>query len=89
MTPEAGDFVSVHWYGKLLAPFSEDFTFLFSGDDGFRFYLEGVLLIDRWDSCCDDMTANVPLTQGRYYDFVVEYRELQEKAYLKIQWSSP
>lgn len=61
VTPEAGDFVSVHWYGKLLAPFSEDFTFLFSGDDNFRFYLEGVLLIDRWDSCCDDMTANVPL----------------------------
>lgn len=39
VTPEAGDYVSVHWYGKLLAPYSEDFTFILQGDDGFRFYL--------------------------------------------------
>lgn len=89
VTPNAGDFVSVHWFGKLLAPSTEDFTFLLSGDDGFRFYLNGVLLIDRWDTCCDDMTADVPLKQGSYYDFVVEYRELQEQANLQILWSSP
>jgi hypothetical protein len=57
LTPEAGDFVSVHWYGKLLAPKSEPYTFVLKGDEGFRLYLDGQLLIDRWDSCCDEMQA--------------------------------
>ena len=61
VTPEAGDFVSIHWFGKLRAPFSEDFTFKLTGDDGFRMYLEGVLVVDRWDTCCDDMTITLPL----------------------------
>jgi hypothetical protein len=53
ITNESGDFVSIHWYGKLLAPATEDFTFILNGDDGFRFYLQGILLVDRWNSCCD------------------------------------
>jgi hypothetical protein len=41
ITAEAGYFVSAHWYGKLLAPATEDFTFILNGNDGFRFYLDG------------------------------------------------
>lgn len=40
ITEEAGDFVSIHWYGKLRPPYSEDYTLIFTGDDGFRFYFE-------------------------------------------------
>jgi mannan endo-1,4-beta-mannosidase len=64
VTPSSGDYVSVHWYGNLLAPASEDFTFVLSGDEGFRFKLKGKLLIDRWETCCDDMTVTVPLVRG-------------------------
>ena len=39
ITNEAGNFVSAHWYGKLLAPASEPFTFTLNGDEGFRLYL--------------------------------------------------
>lgn len=38
ITNEAGNFVSAHWYGKLLAPASEPFTFTLNGDEGFRLY---------------------------------------------------
>lgn len=41
ITPESGDYVSAHWYGKLLAPATEDFIFVLNGDDGFRFHFEG------------------------------------------------
>jgi hypothetical protein len=54
VTKEASDFVSVHWYGKLQAPLTEDFTFIIKADDGVRFYFEHQLVIDRWDFCCDD-----------------------------------
>jgi len=37
ITAQAGDYVSAHWHGKLLAPSTEDITFILNGDDGFRF----------------------------------------------------
>lgn len=89
ITEEAGDFVSIHWYGKLLAPYSEDFTFIIRGDDGFRFYFESELVIDRWSNCCDEMTITIPLTAGKLHDFRLEFRELQEVAYFKVEWTSP
>ena len=89
ITEEAGDFVSIHWYGKLRAPLSEDFTFIFSGDDGFRFYFDNQLRIDRWDTCCDDMTIRLSLVKDEFYDFVLEFREFQETANFKVEWISP
>lgn len=76
ITDETGDFVSIHWYGKLLSPATEDFTFVLNGDDGFRFYIDTVLLIDRWNTCCDEMTVTLPLVDGTFYDIVLEYKEL-------------
>jgi len=89
LTKEASDFVSIHWYGKILAPLTEDFTFILRGDDGFKFYFDNELLIDRWDSCCDDMLLTLRLVQGTFYDIRIEYKELQEIAYFSFEWSSP
>ena len=89
VTQEAGDFVSIHWYGKLRAPLSEDFTFILSGDDSFRFWFDNELVVDRWDSCCDDMTIRLTLVQDSFYDFVLEFREFQETASFKVEWISP
>lgn len=89
LTPTSGDFVSIHWYGKILSPATEDFTFILSGDDGFKMYLDGVLLIDRWNWCCDDMAVTVPLIEGTFYDLVLEYKELQNLASFNFEWYSP
>lgn len=89
MTEEASDFTSIHWYGKLKAPSSEDFTFIFNGDDGFRFYLDHQLLVDRWESCCDEMQIVLTLREGQFYDLVLEFKEMQEIAYLSLEWTSP
>ena len=63
ITAEAGDFVSAHWYGKLRAPITEEFTFIFNADDGFRFYFDTELLVDRWDTCCDEMMIRLNLVK--------------------------
>jgi len=68
ITYEAGDFVSIHWYGKLCPPYSEDYTLILSGDDGFRFYFNNQLTIDRWDTCCDEMTVRLSLKANTFYD---------------------
>lgn len=76
ITNEAADFVSIRWYGKIRSPTTEEYTFILTGDDGIRFYVNGKLLIDRWDTCCDDMTATVSLTKDEFYDIRLEYKEL-------------
>jgi len=88
ITNEVADFVSVRWSGKVLAPYSEEFTFIFTADDGVRFYWQGVLVLDRWDSCCDDVSITLPMVQGTYYDVRLEFKQYQEEAYIYMYWTS-
>jgi hypothetical protein len=88
ITNEAGDFVSAHWYGKIRAPVTEEFTFIFNGDDGFRFYFETELLVDRWDTCCDEMQVRLNLVKDQFYDVIFEYKEIQETASFRVEWLS-
>ena len=88
VTNEAADFVSARWFGKILAPFTEEFTFILHADDGVRVYFDGTLVIDRWDSCCDDVTTTQPMVQGTFYDLMIEWKEYQENAYISLKWTS-
>jgi hypothetical protein len=88
LTPEAADFVSIRWYGKIRAPYTEEFTFIASGDDGIRIYMDGNLMADRWDTCCDDVSFSLNFTQDEFYDTIIEYKEHQERARFKLEWVS-
>lgn len=88
MTDEAADFVSARWVGKVLSPSTEEYTFIIHADDGVRLYLEGELVINRWDECCDDTTYTKSLVQGTFYDIRLEWKEHQEEAYITLYWSS-
>lgn len=38
VTNDVADFVSIRWFGKILAPVTEEFTFIMHADDGVRLY---------------------------------------------------
>jgi hypothetical protein len=76
LTNEAADFVSVQWFGRIRPEYSEYFTFLVSGDDGFRITIDGVVVADRWDSCCDDLAFGMNMTANAFYDTLIEFKEL-------------
>lgn len=88
LTPEAADFVSIHWFGKIRAPSTEEFTFILSADDGVRMTVDGVIVVDRWDTCCDDISFGMNLTLDAFYDVVIEYKEHEESAHFKLEWVS-
>jgi hypothetical protein len=88
ITNEAADFVSIHWYGKLRSPVSEEVTIIIGADDGVRLYLDDSLVVDRWDTCCEDVSFNVNLTKDQFYNILIEYKELQEEARFKMEWVS-
>lgn len=88
ITNEVADFVSVRWSGKVLAPVTEEFTFIIRADDGVRFYWQGTLVLDRWESCCEDVAITLPMVAGTYYDVRLEFKEYQEEAFVYLYWTS-
>ena len=88
ITPSASDFVSARWYARIKAPLTEDFFFTVEADDGVRLYFDGVLKIDRWDTCWEDQIFTNYLEQGKFYDIKLEYKEEQGGARVKLYWSS-
>ena len=50
ITPNASDFVSVRWTGKIRSSWSLLHTFYVVADEGARLWIDDELLIDRWAS---------------------------------------
>ncbi len=65
---------SIRWTAQLTAPEDGDYTFTFSGDDGFRVFLDGKRLIDHWVAGPETpVSGEVKLQAGKAYDLRVEY----------------
>ncbi len=84
------DNFSVRWIGQVEAQFDENYTFFARSSDGMRVWLDGVLIIDRWQ---DQNTTEVssllqPLVASQRYDLVVEYYEATGEAQAHLSWSS-
>jgi beta-glucosidase len=81
------DFYSVRWSGKLTAPESGTFKIGIDGNDGYRIYLDGDLILDNWVK----RTKQAVLTdfyfeKGREYDLLIEYYEPTGNAWFSLVW---
>ncbi|MFJ6386350.1 PA14 domain-containing protein [Streptomyces sp. NPDC091972] len=85
------DDVSVRWTGRLVPTASGPHTFSVIGDNGFRLWLGGQLLIDHWvDDWDREQTAQpVELAAGQSYDIKVEYFEHYGGSNLHLRWIRP
>jgi beta-glucosidase len=81
------DWYSVRWTGKLKAPTSGRFNLGVQGDDGYRLYIDGKLIIDRWSKETFALTM-VPFTfaKGRTYDVRIEFYENVGNARFRLVW---
>lgn len=85
------DFVNVSWSGKITAPTTEPYVFTFKGDDGFKVWIDGKLVISAWrpQAITAYRTKQIPLEAGKKYDIKIEYFELAGLASAKFSWQSP
>ncbi|MFJ9630833.1 PA14 domain-containing protein [Streptomyces sp. NPDC101175] len=85
------DDVSVRWTGRIVPAKSGPHTFSIIGDNGFRLWIGGQLLIDHWiDDWDNEQTAPpVELTAGTAYDIKVEYFEHYGGSNLHLRWTEP
>ncbi|HEY4154969.1 MAG TPA: glycoside hydrolase family 3 N-terminal domain-containing protein [Puia sp.] len=83
------DFYSVRWTGKLKAPQSGMVKIGLDGNDGYRLYLDNVLVIDRWRKQTYS-TRLVPFhfEKDKSYDIRVEFYEPDGNAHIKLIWNA-
>ncbi len=83
------DFYSVRWTGMLTSPVSGRVRLGVDGNDGYRLYLDGELLIDDWAKASHRlMSAEVALKKGREYRIKLEYAEPAGDTKFKLVWDA-
>jgi len=84
------DTFSVRWTGQVQAGETGTHQFFVTSDDGVRFWLDGVPLVDSWyDRAPATDVASLSLTAGRRYDLLMEYYENGGGAVARLEWSGP
>ncbi|WP_175621636.1 glycoside hydrolase family 3 N-terminal domain-containing protein [Chryseobacterium schmidteae] len=82
------DNYSVRWTGKLKAPNSGKYKLGLRGNDGFRLYLNGKLLIDNWEKLSySTKTVELDFNKGQKSDIVVEFHENRGEANIELIWN--
>lgn len=81
---------AARWTGQIEAEHTEDYTFSAIGDNGFRVWIDGELVIDHWEKDWDnEQTSDViPLVAGQRYDLKVEQFQETGGANMFLRWSS-
>ncbi|MGW1747243.1 PA14 domain-containing protein [Streptomyces sp. NPDC002092] len=90
-TTGQSDDVSVRWTGKIVPEKTGPHTFSIIGDNGFRLWIDGKLVIDHWvdDWDREQTGAPVELTAGKAYDIKDEYFEHYGGSNLHLRWTRP
>ncbi len=82
------DFYSVRWTGKLKAPESGTYKLGIDGNDGYRLYSDGQLLIDNWTKLGKSVkTQAFTFEKDRTYDLKIEFYEPVGNAWFKLVWN--
>ncbi|PIF46550.1 beta-glucosidase [Chryseobacterium sp. 52] len=82
------DNYSIRWTGKLKAPENGKYELGLRGNDGFRLYLNGKMMIDQWEKLSySTKTATINFIKDQEYDIVIEFRENRGEANVELIWN--
>jgi uncharacterized repeat protein (TIGR03806 family) len=86
----SSDHFTALWTGQVQAQFSEIYTFYTTTDDGVRLWVNGQLVVDKWqDQSPTEWSGTIALTAGQRYDIRMVYYENAGGAVAQLSWSSP
>ncbi|QIL38586.1 beta-glucosidase [Pedobacter sp. HDW13] len=84
----ATDNYSVRWQGEIKALKTGTFQIGLAGNDGYRLYLDGKLIIDQWNKASyHTLTEAFNFEAGKSYPIKVEFKEPKGNAYIKLIWN--
>ena len=82
---------TVRWTGRIVAPYSETYTFYAAADDGVRVWINHTLVIDKWAAHgLTEFSSKFTFRAGEQYLFKCEYLEIDGgEASVYLYWESP
>lgn len=82
------DFYSIRWTGKIKSPVSGTYKIGLRGNDGFRFYLDGKLVIDQWlKQSYSTRVVEFTFEKNKPYDVRIEFFEPVGNTQLQFIWN--
>lgn len=83
------DWFSVRWTGQIKAPKTGKINIGIEGNDGYRMYLDGKLLIDNWQKqSYNTILKEFYFEEGKDYDVKIEFYESAGNAKFKLVWDA-
>ena len=91
VSPQLKQNYSVRWTGVLAPAASADYVLGFTGQDGYRVWVDGQLLVEDWTPHRPSTTVTkaIHLDQGHIYALKVEYFQTVRAAEAKLVWGIP
>ncbi len=92
--PPAGlsklDDFSARWMGKLVAPEDGEYEIGVEGDDGFRLWLDGKLVVQDWNAAAARYQGTkVTLRKGQEVALRLDYYQAGRDRVLRLRWRTP
>jgi beta-glucosidase len=85
----SNDQYSVRWTGKLLSPGSGSFKIGLDGNDGYRLFINNMLLIDNWrKQSYHTQLVDFVFEKDKQYDIRIEFYEPAGNAHIHLVWNA-
>lgn len=80
-------FYSVRWTGTFTSENSETISIGLEGNDGFRMYIDGKLVIDQWEKVSyHQRLIDFQFKKNKQYPIRIEFKETQGNGRIKFIW---
>ena len=91
ISPQLVKNYSVRWTGFLSVPESGDYLIGFTGQDGYRLWLDGNLLVEDWTlhHPASTLTKKIHLEKAHPYSLKIEYFQDVRSSESRLIWSLP
>jgi len=91
VSPQLPNKYSIRWTGVLVPPESGDYLLGFTGEDGFRVWLDGALVVEDWTlhRPANTETKQLHLEKGHPYSLKIEYFQNIRIPEARLIWSLP
>ena len=65
----------MRWTGFVIPEYTESYTFYVTADDSARLWVNGEMLFDKWNECCQEFWGSIDLVAGQFTPIRLEYRQ--------------